>query len=66
MSHIHTINLSRVLKSYSNEWLALSHNQKKILGRGKNPKAAYKRAIAKGEKNPVLVRAPRDFGTYIL
>lgn len=59
------IDLTKTLKNYSNEWIALSHDQKKVLGRGKHPKEAYKQAFSKGEKNPILLRAPKDFGTYI-
>ena len=63
---ISSVDLSKVLKDYSNEWLALSYDQKKVLGKGKNPREAYEQAKVKGEKKPILVRAPKDFGTYIL
>ncbi len=66
MSKIKTIDLSKTLKNYSNEWVALTYNQTKVVGRGKSPREAYNQALAKGEKNPILLRAPKDFGTYIL
>ena len=58
--------LSKILKKYSNEWLALSSDQKRVLGRGSHPRDAYQKAKAKGEDRPILLRAPKDFGTYIL
>jgi len=58
--------LSKILKKYSNEWLALSSDQKRVLGRGNHPRDAYRKAKAKGEDRPILLRAPKDFGTYIL
>lgn len=66
MHPIKTIDLSKTLKNHSNEWVALSSNQKKVLGHGKHPRDAYNQALTKGEKNPILLRAPKDFGTYIL
>lgn len=66
MYPIKTVDLSEALKNHSNEWVALSSNQKKVLGQGKHPRDAYNQALAKGEKNPILLRALKDFGTYIL
>lgn len=66
MDQLKTIDLSKILKNCSNEWVALSYDQKKVLGTGAHPKQAYEEATRKGEKKPVLVRAPKDFGTYIL
>lgn len=63
---IKTVDLSETLRHYSNEWLALSHDQKKVLGRGKTPKLAFNQAKTNGEKSPILLRAPKNFGTYIL
>lgn len=63
---INPADLSRILKKYSNEWIALSNDQRRVLGRGKHPRDAYKKAVAKGEDKPILLRAPKDFGTYIL
>lgn len=65
MGQIKTIDLSKILKNYSNEWVALSYDQKKVVGRGEHPRQAHEQAVLKGEKDPVLVRAPKDFGTYI-
>ena len=66
MNQIKTIDLSKILKNCSNEWVALSSTQEKVVGRGERPRQAYEQAVLKGEKDPVLVRAPKDFGTYIL
>ena len=50
MNAIKTIDLSKTLKHYSNEGIALSEDQKKVLGRGKHPRDAYRQALLTGEK----------------
>lgn len=63
---IQTIDLSKILKDCSNEWVALSEDEKRVVSSGKTPREAHDRATKKGEGRPVLLRAPKNFGTYIL
>lgn len=58
--------LSDVLKKYSNKWLALDENTKKVVASGKSPKEVLDDARKKGVEHPVLTKAPKDYGTYIL
>lgn len=61
-----TIDLSKILKQYSNTWLALNPTSMKVVATGKEPKVVLEKARKKGIKSPVLTKAPKDYGTYIL
>jgi len=58
--------LSEVLKKYSNKWLALDESTKKVVSSGQSPKEVLDDARKKGVEHPVLTKAPKDYGTYIL
>ena len=58
--------LSEVLKKYSNKWLALDENTQKVVASGQTPKQVLDHARRKGVEHPVLTKAPKDYGTYIL
>lgn len=58
--------LSKTLKEYSNEWLALEPNTLKVVAVGKKPKNVLDGAKEKGIEHPVLTRAPKNYGAYIL
>lgn len=63
---IQTTDLSKILKDYSNVWLALNPNSMKVVATGREPKTALGKARKQGVENPVLTKAPKDYGTYIL
>ena len=58
--------LTKLLKGYSNEWVALSEDQTKVLGRVKSLKEALLQAKKRGCNNPILTRVPRHYGAYVL
>ena len=63
---VKTVDLSETLRKYSSEWIALEPNTMKVVAVGKLPKNALDKARNKGINHPVLTRAPKDYGTYIL
>lgn len=63
---VKTIDLSKKLKNYSNEWLALEPETMKVVAVGKLPKSVLDNARKKGVGHPILTRAPQNYGTYIL
>lgn len=63
---IKTVDLSKSLNKYSNEWLALEPESMKVIAVGKLLKDALDSARKKGVESPILTRAPQNYGTYIL
>ena len=60
------IDLSKTLKPYSNEWIALDPKTMEVVAVGKLPKSVLNKAKNKGINSPVLTHAPQNYGTYIL
>lgn len=58
--------LSKILKPYSDEWVALSYDEKKVLSSGKNLSQVITAAKKKGETRPIVTRVPEDYGNYVL
>ncbi len=58
--------LREILKPYSDNWVALSEDSSKVVGVGDTPKKALKQASLHSEKNPILTKVPKHYGTYIL
>ena len=55
--------LSKILKLYEEKWVALSQDEKKVVGSGETIKRASREALNKGYKNPVFIKVPRfDIG----
>lgn len=63
---IQTADLSKILREYSNTWLALNPDSMKVVATGKEPKTALEKARKQGIEDPILTKAPKDYGTYIL
>lgn len=57
---------SKVLLKYSNTWLAFKPDSTIVIASGKDPKTVLEKSWNKGIDSPVLMRAPKNFGTYIL
>ena len=55
-----------ILKDYSNKWVALSADSKKVVGVDEDPKVALKQARENKEDNPILTKTPENYGTFIL
>lgn len=60
------VDLSKTLKPYSNKWIALNPDTMKVVVAGKNADKVLDKARKQGINNPVLTRAPQNYGTYIL
>ena len=59
---IKTNDLSKVLKKYSNEWIALEPQKMKVVASGKEPKKVLEESRKRGVARPVLTRAPQSYG----
>ncbi len=54
--------ISNVLEKAPREcWLALSHDETRVVGRGENIKEALSDAKEKGEDEPILIWAPKEW-----
>ncbi len=58
--------LSKTLRKYSNQWLALKPNSNKVVASGKELKKVIQEARNKGVGHPIVTRAPKNYGAYIL
>lgn len=58
--------LSKILKECSNEWVALSHDGKKVISHGQSLPMVIAEAKKKNESNPIVTRVPQDYGNYVL
>ena len=58
--------LSKTLQKYSDVWVALEPKTLKIVSSGKNSESVLKNARKSGVSHPVLTRAPKNYGAYIL
>jgi len=58
--------LSKILKPYSNQWVALSENEEKVVSYGKTVKEVIKKAEEKGVKSPIVTKVPAEYGSYVL
>ncbi len=63
---VENTDLRKVLKGYSNKWLALSGDSSKVVGVADNPKEALEQAHANKEQSPILTKAPQRPGAFIL
>ncbi len=63
---VENTDLRKVLKGYSNKWIALSADSKKVVGVADNPREALEQAHTHKENNPVLTKTPENYGTFIL
>jgi len=63
---VENTDLRKVLKGYSNKWVALSADSNKVVGVADNPKDALEQAHSKKEANPILTKTPEHYGTFIL
>jgi len=63
---VENTDLRKVLKGYSNKWVALSADSRKVVGVGNSPKGALKQARSNKEQNPILTRVPQNHNAFIL
>ena len=60
------IDLSKILAKYANCWIALSADERRVVASGKHPQQALAQAKAKGERDPILMWAPKEHSAYIV
>jgi hypothetical protein len=60
------IDMTPIIKKYPGYFVALSHNRKKVLGKGRTPEEALREANKKGYKDPILTRIPYENRSYLL
>lgn len=61
-----SIDLTKILEPYEGEWVALSSDQKRVVGHGPAPHEALEMAKQKGEKDPILFGAPDAYSSHFL
>lgn len=54
------------LGKYSNKWLALDPSSMKVVVSGNQAGNVLDKARKEGIEHPVLTRAPKNYGAYIL
>ncbi len=60
------LDFTKISKNFSDTWLALKPDSVEVVASGKDPKKVLEKSWSKGITSPVLMRAPKNFGTYIL
>lgn len=60
------LDFTKIAEKYSNTWLVLKPDSTDVVISGKSPKLILDAAWKQGIKHPVLMRAPKNWGTYIL
>ena len=60
------IDLVKLLRPHQGEWVALSHDEKKVLGHGKSIDAALAGAKKYGEPRPLLMKVPDRHGFVLI
>jgi hypothetical protein len=58
--------LSAMLHGYENKWVALSRDKAKVVAADKSFDKAFKKAIEKGEKRPVMLKVLSATSNYAL
>lgn len=53
-------------KKYPDQWVAVESRSGKVVGASKSAKLAYEQSQIKGIKVPLMMKVPREYGTYIL
>ena len=66
ITEVKPIDLSKILQSFSDEWVALSEDEKKVVGSGKKLKEALEEARKHGVSSPVVTKVPKEYGNYVL
>ena len=60
------VNLAELLAPYKGEWVALSHDERSVLGHGPAIDDAIRQARDKGENRPILIKAPDKNSAFLL
>ena len=60
------IDMTPIIKRYPGYFVALSHDRKKVIGKGHTAEEAIKEASLKGCKEPILTKIPNENRSYLL
>ncbi len=60
------VDLTNLLQSYINKWVALTSDQTRVAGSGITPTEALANAQSKGARDPILLFVPAVSGAYVL
>jgi len=66
MKKLQIKDLSKILEPYSDEWVALSEDEKRVVGSGETIKEALKEAKESGVDTPIITKVPKEYGSYVL
>lgn len=59
------INWITICKQYKGKWVALKRDEKTVIASGTNASVAYKKALQKGLKNPILSFVPINLAPMV-
>jgi hypothetical protein len=59
------MDFTKIYQQYKGLWVALSSDEKKVLGKGKTIRTAVKQAQQKGVKTPYLFKVPTKILPYV-
>lgn len=59
------MDFTQIYTKYKGLWVALSDDEKKVMGKGKSVKEAVDEARGNGEKDPILFKVPTTTIAYI-
>ena len=65
MKSPNVIDLSTILAPYRGKWVALSKDEKTVLGSGDSIDEALAEARSKGENQPIITKSPDSFTAYL-
>jgi len=60
------VDLTPAIRKYSGLFVALTHNRRRVVGKGMTPDSALEEARKKGVKDPVLTKIPENSRSYLL
>jgi len=60
------IDLTKLLAPYKGEWVALSKDEKEVLGHGRTIDEALQGARERGEDHPILIKSPDQYSALLL
>lgn len=60
------IHLAKLLAPHKGKWVALSHDEKSVVGVGTTIDEALDEAKARGEQRPIIIKSPDKYSAALL
>ncbi len=60
------ISFRDMLEGYEGKWVAMSDDEEKVIAASDSFSEARGQALAKGERNPVMLKVPPKDASYVL